>query len=127
MSDGVMRYLSETTHRPAPSGTSDLSLSLAKSGCHTGDQVWCTDITYIPINRGFLYLVAIIDWHSRKVLAWRISNTMETHFCVEALEGALALYDAPEIYNTEQGTQFTSWDFTVVLKTHGIKISIDGR
>lgn len=91
------------------------------------NQVWCTDITYIPIKRGFLYLVAIMDWHSRKVLAWRLSNTMETHFCVEALEEALALYDAPEIFNTDQGAQFTSWDFTAVLKTHGIKISMDGK
>lgn len=91
------------------------------------NQVWCTDITYIPIRRGFLYLVAIMDWHSRKVLSWRLSNTMDTHFCVEALEEALALYGRPEIFNTDQGSQFTSFDFTNVLKENGIKISMDGK
>lgn len=91
------------------------------------NQVWCTDITYIPIKRGFLYLVAIMDWQSRKVLAWRLANTLDTQFCVEALEEALTLYDAPEIFNTDQGAQFTSLDFTTVLKTHGIKISMDGK
>lgn len=91
------------------------------------NQVWCTDITYIPIKRGFLYLVAIMDWHSRKVLSWRLSNTMDTCFCVEALEEALALYGVPEIFNTDQGAQFTSDVFTSVLKEHGIKISMDGK
>ena len=91
------------------------------------NQVWCTDITYIPIKRGFLYLVAIMDWHSRKVLSWRLSNTMDTCFCVEALEEALALYGVPEIFNTDQGAQFTSCVFTSVLKEHGIKISMDGK
>ena len=71
------------------------------------NQVWCTDITYIPIKRGFLYLVAIMDWQSRKVLAWRLSNTMETPCCVEALEEALARYGVPDIFNTDQGSQFT--------------------
>ncbi len=91
------------------------------------NQVWCTDITYIPIKRGFLYLVAIMDWHSRKVLSWRLSNTMDTCFCVEALEEALMLYGRPEIFNTDQGSQFTSFDFTTVLKENGIKISMDGK
>jgi len=91
------------------------------------NQVWCTDITYIPIKRGFLYLVAIMDWQSRKVLSWRLSNTMETHFCVEALEEALALYGIPEIFNTDQGSQFTSCDFLAVLKDNEIKISMDGK
>lgn len=91
------------------------------------NQVWCTDITYIPIKRGFLYLVAIMDWQSRKVLSWRLSNTMETHFCIEALEEALGLYGVPEIFNTDQGSQFTSCEFTAVLKAHGIKISMDGK
>lgn len=91
------------------------------------NQVWCTDISYIPIKRGFLYLVAIMDWHSRKVLSWRLSNTMDTHFCVEALEEALALYGVPDIFNTDQGSQFTSCEFTSVLKEHGIKISMDGK
>lgn len=91
------------------------------------NQVWCTDITYIPIGRGFLYLVAVMDWYSRKVLSWRISNTMETSFCVEALEEAISIYGTPEIFNTDQGSQFTSFDFTHVLKDHGIKISMDGK
>ena len=91
------------------------------------NQVWCTDITYIPIKRGFLYLAAIMDWHSRKVLSWRLSNSMDTHFCIEALEEALALHGSPEIFNTDQGSQFTSFDFTNVLKENGIKISMDGK
>ncbi len=91
------------------------------------NQVWCTDITYIPIKRGFLYLAAIMDWHSRKVLSWRLSNTMDTAFCVEALEEALAWHGSPEIFNTDQGAQFTSFDFTNVLKENGIKISMDGK
>ena len=91
------------------------------------NQVWCTDITYIPMSRGFMYLVAIMDWHSRKVLSWRLSNTMETDFCVEALEEAIRRYGTPEIFNTDQGSQFTSEDFTGVLKDHGIAISMDGR
>lgn len=91
------------------------------------NQVWCTDITYIPIKRGFLYLVAIMDWHSRKVLSWRLSNTMDTAFCVEALEEALEIYGVPEIFNTDQGAQFTSFNFTNVLKENGIKISMDGK
>ena len=91
------------------------------------NQVWCADITYIPIHRGFLYLVAIMDWHSRKVLSWRLSNTMDSGFCVEALDEALALHETPEIFNADQGSQFTSFDFTSVLKDHGIKISMDGK
>ena len=91
------------------------------------NQVWCADITYIPIKRGFLYLVAVMDWYSRKVLSWRLSNTMDTHFCVEALEEALTLCGRPEIFNTDQGSQFTSFDFTSVLKENGIKISMDGK
>ena len=91
------------------------------------NQVWCADITYIPMRRGFLYLVAIMDWHSRKVLSWRLSNTMETSFCVEALEEAMALYGKPEIFNTDQGSQFTSSDFTDVLKDEGVRISMDGK
>lgn len=90
-------------------------------------QVWGTDITYIPIKRGFLYLVATMDWHSRKVLSWRLSNTMDTHFCVEALEEALALHGVPEIFNTDQGSQFTSFDFTNILKANRVKISMDGK
>ena len=91
------------------------------------NQVWCTDITYIRMNRGFLYLVAVMDWYSRKVLSWRISNTMDTDFCIEALEEAIENHGAPEIFNTDQGSQFTSQRFTSVLKAHGIRISMDGR
>jgi len=91
------------------------------------NQVWCADITYIPVRRGFLYLVAIMDWYSRKVLAWRLSNTMDTSFCVEALEEAFARYGQPEIFNTDQGSQFTSFEFTGLLKEIGIKISMDGK
>ena len=91
------------------------------------NQVWCADITYIPVQRGFLYLVAIMDWATRHVLAWRLSNTMDASFCVEALNEALARHGRPEIFNTDQGSQFTSFDFTGVLKEAGITISMDGR
>ena len=91
------------------------------------NQVWCTDITYIPIKRGFLYLIAVMDWYSRKVLSWRISNTLDTHFCIEALEEALDNYPHPEIFNTDQGSQFTSFDFTNTLKENGVRISMDGK
>lgn len=94
---------------------------------HEVNQVWCTDITYIPMRRGFLYLVAIMDWHSRKVLSWRLSNSLDTEPCVEALEEALAMYGTPGIFNSDQGSQFTSDDFTKVLKNKGIKISMDGK
>jgi putative transposase len=91
------------------------------------NQVWAADITYIPLNRGFMYLVAIMDWNSRKVLAWRVSNTMESGFCVEALQEAMDRYGCPEIFNTDQGSQFTSQTFTGLLQENGIKISMDGR
>ncbi len=91
------------------------------------NQVWCTDITYIPVQRGFFYLVAIMDWHSRKVLAWRLSNTLDTGFCIEALQEALGKYGAPVIFNTDQGCQFTSSDWCDVLKDAGVKISMDGK
>ncbi|HEY6642473.1 MAG TPA: IS3 family transposase [Povalibacter sp.] len=91
------------------------------------NQVWATDITYIPMARGFVYLAAVIDWYTRKVLSWRLSNTLTTDFCVEALEEALATYGTPEIFNTDQGCQFTSLEFTSVLKQHGIRISMDGK
>ncbi len=90
-------------------------------------QVYASDITFIPMKRGFVYLVAVIDWYSRKVLSRRISNTMETDFCVEALEEAIAVYGAPEIFNTDQGSQFTSVAFTDVLKKHDVQISMDGK
>ena len=91
------------------------------------NQVWAADITYVPMSRGYMYLVAVIDWYSRKVLSWRLSNTLESDFCVEALQEALHRYGRPEIFNTDQGAQFTSTAFTQVLKDHGINISMDGR
>ena len=91
------------------------------------DHVWCADITYIPVQRGFLYLVAIMDWATRHVLAWRLSNTMDARFCIEALNEALAGYRRPEIFNTDQGSQFTSLDFTGALKDAEVTISMDGR
>jgi putative transposase len=91
------------------------------------NQVWAADITYIPIGRGFLYLVAVIDWASRAVLSWRLSNTMDVSFCVSALEEALARFGKPDIFNTDQGSQFTSAAFTGTLAAAGIRISMDGR
>lgn len=91
------------------------------------NQVWATDITYIPMRKGFLYLVAIIDWYSRKVLSWRLSNSLDAAFCKEALEDALGRHGTPEIFNSDQGCQFTSDEFTDVLKEKGIRISMDGK
>ena len=91
------------------------------------NQVWCADITYLPMRRGFLYLVAVMDWATRKVLAWRVSNTMDVEFCLEAVEEALARHGRPEIFNTDQGSQFTSPRFTGVLQRAGVRISMDGR
>jgi putative transposase len=91
------------------------------------NQVWCTDITYIPMRRGFLYLVAVMDWATRRVLSWRVSNTMDAEFCIEALEEALARFGQPEIFNSDQGSQFTSPRFTEVLQQAGVRISMDGR
>ena len=91
------------------------------------NQAWCADITFIPMRRGFLYLVAIMDWATRKVLSWRLSNTMEADFCIEALRDAMARYGKPKIFNTDQGSQFTSFEFTQVLKDAEVKISMDGR
>lgn len=91
------------------------------------DHVWATDITYIPMAKGFMYLVAIIDWYSRRVLSWRVSNTLDTGFCIEALEEALQRFGAPQIFNTDQGAQFTSEAFTAVLRQHGVAISMDGK
>ena len=90
-------------------------------------QVWSCDITYIPMKQGFLYLVAVIDWHSRLVLSWRLSNTMDKTFCVEAVKEALEKYGAPEIFNTDQGVQFTCAAFIAQLQERGIKISMDGK
>jgi putative transposase len=90
------------------------------------NHVWCADVTYIPMRRGFLYLVAVMDWATRKVLAWRLSNTMEADFCVAALKDAMDVHGRPEIFNTDQGSQFTSHAFTGALADAGIRISMDG-
>lgn len=91
------------------------------------NQVWAADICYIPMARGFMYLVAIMDWHTRRVLSWRVSNTMDTDFCVDALQEAINRFGRPGIFNTDQGAQFTSEAFTNVLKDHDITISMDGK
>ena len=91
------------------------------------NQVWSTDITYLPMAKGFIYLIAVMDWYSRKVLSWRVSTSMDTSFCVDALEEAIESYGSPEIFNTDQGSQFTSEDFTNVLKANDIAISMDGK
>ena len=91
------------------------------------NQVWAMDITYIPMARGFVYLAAVIDWFTRRVLSWRLSITMETSFCIEAVHEALEKYGAPDVFNTDQGSQFTSEAFTGLLSTAGIKISMDGK
>ena len=91
------------------------------------NQVWCADITYLPMARGFAYLIAIMDWHSRKVLSWRLSNVADADFCKEALHKAIHRYGAPQVFNTDQGSQFTSQTFTDELKQHQIKISMDGK
>ena len=114
------------TTKPAP-GHRIFPYLLRHLAIERPNQVWAADITYIPIGRGFLYLVAVIDWASRAVLAWRLSNTMDVSFCVSALEEALARFGKPEIFNTDQGSQFTSAAFTGTLAAAGIKISMDGR
>jgi len=91
------------------------------------DQVWASDVTYIPMESGFVYLTVIMDWYSRKVLSWRLSNSLDSSFCVDALEEALHRYGAPEIFNSDQGSQYTSEAFTKVLKNHDIRISMDGK
>jgi len=91
------------------------------------NSVWCSDITYIPMAKGFCYLVAVMDWASRKVLSWRLSNTLDASFCIEALEEALQKYGKPDIFNTDQGSQFTSYEFTTILTNNNIRISMDGN
>lgn len=114
------------TSKPAP-GHKIFPYLLRNLKIEQPNHVWAADITYLPIGRGFLYLVAIIDWASRAVLSWRISNTMDTSFCLAALEDALARFGKPEIFNTDQCSQFTSAAFTGALTAAGIKISMDGR
>jgi putative transposase len=119
-------YRRPNTSKPTP-GHKIYPYLLRKLPIVRPNQVWATDISYIPMAKGFVYLVAIVDWFSRKVLAHQVSITMEADFCVEALEEALARYGKPEIFNTDQGSQFTSLAFTSVLLREGIAISMDGR
>ena len=119
-------YRRRNTSKPAP-GHKVYPYLLRKLAVTRPNQVWATDITYIPMARGFVYLVAIIDWFSRRVLAWRVSITLDADFCVEALEEALARFGKPDIFNTDQGSQFTSIAFTGVLEREKIAISMDGR
>jgi putative transposase len=118
-------YRRPRTSKPAP-GHKIYPYLLGGMKITRPNQVWAADITYIPMARGFLYLVAVIDWYSRYVLSWRLSNTLDADFCVEALEEALGK-GRPDIFNTDQGTQFTSEAFTRLLEQHGIKISMDGK
>jgi|SRR5665213_451028 len=119
-------YRRPSTSKPAP-GHKIYPYLLRKLAVTRPNQVWAMDITYIPMARGFVYLAAVVDWFSRRVLAWRLSITMEAAFCVEALEEALARHGRPEIFNTDQGSQFTSLAFTGVLIRNDIAISMDGR
>ena len=118
-------YRSPRTSRPAPEHRVYPYL-LDKIRVTRANQAWAADTTYLPMARGFLYLVAIMDWHSRYVVAWRLSNSLEADFCVDALKEALG-QGQPEVFNTDQGSQFTSLEFTQVLQEHGVKISMDGK
>ena len=119
-------YCRPNTSKPAQ-GHKIYPYLLRNSVVGRPNQVWAMDITYIPMTRGFVYLAAVVDWFSRKVLSWRLSITLETEFCLEAVEEALAHYGKPEIFNTDQGSQFTSIAFTDLLNKHDIKISMDGK
>ena len=119
-------YRRPNTSKPAP-GHKIYPYLLRGLKVERPNQVWATDITYIPMARGFVYLVAVVDWFSRRVLSHKVSITMDADFCVEALQEALAKYGKPKIFNTDQGSQFTSKDFTDVLKAHEIDISMDGK
>ena len=119
-------YRRPNTSKPEP-GHKIYPYLLRKLAVTRPNQVWATDITYVPMARGFVYLVAIVDWFSRRVLAWRLSITLTTDFCIEALEEALARFGKPDIFNTDQGSQFTSIAFTSVLQRERIAISMDGR
>jgi putative transposase len=119
-------YRRPNTSKPAP-GHNIYPYLLRKLPITRPNQVWAMDITYIPMARGFVYLAAVVDWFSRKVLAWKLSITLDTAFCIEAVEEALAKYGKPEIFNTDQGSQFTSIAFTDLLKAHEIAISMDGK
>ena len=119
-------YRRPNTSKPAP-GHKIYPYLLRSITVERPDQVWAMDITYIAMARGFVYLAAVVDWFSRRVLAWRLSITMEVEFCIEAVEEALAKHGRPEIFNTDQGSQFTSADFTGLLLGQAIAISMDGK
>ena len=119
-------YRRPSTSKPAP-GHKIFPYLLRKVPVTQPNQVWAMDITYVPMARGFVYLAAVVDWFSRRVLAWRLSISMDASFCIEAVEEALARHGKPSIFNTDQGSQFTSMAFTGVLKAAGISISMDGR
>ena len=119
-------YRKPNTSKPAP-GHKIYPYLLRGRVVDTPDKVWAMDITYVPMARGFVYLAAVVDWFSRRVLSWRLSITMEADFCIEALEEAIARHGRPEIVNTDQGSQFTSHDFTSVLLKADIAISMDGK
>ena len=119
-------YRRPNTSKPAP-GHKVFPYLLRKVPVTEPNQVWAMDITYVPMARGFVYLAAVVDWFSRRVLAWRLSISMDASFCIEAVEEALARHGKPSIFNTDQGSQFTSMAFTGVLKAAGISISMDGR
>lgn len=119
-------YRRPNTSKPAP-GHKVFPYLLRKVPMTASNQVWAMDITYVPMARGFVYLAAVVDWFSRRVLAWRLSISMDASFCIEAVEEALARHGRPAIFNTDQGSQFTSMAFTGVLKAAGIAISMDGR
>jgi putative transposase len=119
-------YRRPNTSKPAP-GHRIYPYLLRGLTIDRANQVWAIDITYIPMARGFVYLAAVMDWFARRILAWRLSNTMEVSFCIDAVEDALAKYGCPQIFNTDQGSQFTSAEFTRVLINNGIEISMDGK
>ena len=119
-------YRKPNTSKPAP-GHKIYPYLLRDMAVTRPNQVWAMDLTYIPMARGFIYLAAVVDWFSRRVLAWRLSITMEASFCIEAVEEALSKNEKPEIFNTDQGSQFTSDDFTGLLRKNGIDISMDGK
>lgn len=124
---GIMAIYQKPRTTVSNSGHQKYPYLLRGLDINSPNQVWCSDITYIPIKRGFLYLAAIKDWYSRKVLSWRLSNTLDSSFCVSALEETIYKYGIPEIFNTDQGSQYTSYDFTDVLRSHNIRISMDSK
>src|SRR5690606_5432139 len=119
-------YRKPNPSKPAP-GHKVYPYLLRRLAVTRPNQVWAMDITYIPMARGFVYLAAVVDWFSRRVLSWRLSISMDVGFCIEAVEEALGRYGSPEIFNTDQGSQFTSMAFTGLLRENGIAISMDGR